>query len=76
MGKTIEAGLILRELQARQELGNVLIVCPKALVSKWRMEMRRFDEDFRAAERPTTLRYCLREAHLDGVWPAAATPAP
>ncbi len=69
VGKTIEAGLIFKELQARQELGNVLIVCPKALVSKWRLEMRRFDEDFRPLS-SETLRYCLQEAHLDGAWPA------
>jgi SNF2 family DNA or RNA helicase len=69
VGKTIEAGLILRELQTRQRVDNVLIVCPKALVPKWRMEMRRFDEDFRPLT-PETLRYCLREAHLDGAWPA------
>lgn len=68
MGKTIEAGLIFKELQARQELRNVLIVCPKALVSKWRLEMRRFDEDFRPLN-SETLRYCLQEAHLDEAWP-------
>jgi superfamily II DNA or RNA helicase len=33
------------------------------------MEMRRFDEDFRPLT-AETLRYCLREAHLDGAWPA------
>lgn len=69
VGKTIEAGLILRELQARQRVQNVIIVCPKALVSKWRSEMRRFDEDFSVLG-PEALRYCLREAHLDGAWPA------
>lgn len=69
VGKTIEAGLILRELQARQKVQNVIIVCPKALVSKWRAEMRRFDEDF-AVLGPEALRYCLREAHLEGAWPA------
>jgi len=68
VGKTIEAGLILRELQARQQVGNVLIVCPKALVTKWRAEMLRFDEQFEPLDGPT-LRYCLREAHLDGAWP-------
>jgi ATP-dependent helicase HepA len=68
VGKTIEAGLILRELQTRQHLDNILIVCPKALVSKWRAEMRRFDEDFRPLT-SETLSYCLRETHLDGVWP-------
>lgn len=69
VGKTIEAGLILRELQSRQELINILILCPKALVPKWRAEMRRFDEDFRPLT-SETLRYCLRETHQDGVWPS------
>ena len=69
VGKTIEAGLILKEMQTRQEMENVLIVCPKALVSKWQAEMRRFDEDFRPLT-AESLRYCLKETHLDGVWPA------
>lgn len=69
VGKTIEAGLILKELQSRQRLDNVLVVCPKALVTKWRAEMRRFDEDFHPLT-AETLRYCLRETQLDGAWPA------
>lgn len=69
VGKTIEAGLILKELQTRQRLDNVLIVCPKALVPKWREEMRRFDEDFRPLT-AESLQYCLHEAHLDGGWPS------
>lgn len=68
VGKTIEAGLILKELSARQTMDNVLIVCPKALVEKWRAEMRRFDEDFRVLT-AGNLHYCLREAHNDGAWP-------
>ncbi|MHB8644184.1 MAG: SNF2-related protein [Thermomicrobiales bacterium] len=68
VGKTIEAGLILKEMQARQDVGNVLIVCPKALVQKWRTEMRRFDEDFRPLN-SDQLQYCLNEAHVDGAWP-------
>lgn len=69
VGKTIEAGLILKELGVRQTLERVLVVCPKALTFKWQQEMRRFDEHFEilTAER---LRYCLNEAHLEGVWPA------
>jgi ATP-dependent helicase HepA len=69
VGKTIEAGLILKELQSRQRVDNVLVLCPKALVNKWREEMRRFDEDFRPLS-AENLRYCLEETHLDGVWPA------
>lgn len=69
VGKTIEAGLILKELQTRQQVDNVLIVCPKPLVTKWRAEMRRFDEDF-VPLTADTLRYCLDETHADGAWPA------
>lgn len=69
VGKTIEAGLILKELQSRQRVDNALVLCPKALVVKWREEMRRFDEDFRPLS-AENLRYCLEETHLDGVWPA------
>jgi ATP-dependent helicase HepA len=69
VGKTIEAGLILRELQTRQQLDKVLIVCGKKdLVTKWQKEMRRFDEDFRPLT-AESLNYCLRESRLDGVWP-------
>lgn len=69
VGKTIEAGLILRELQTRQQLEKVLIVCGKKdLVPKWQKEMRRFDEDFRPLT-AENLSYCLRESHLDGTWP-------
>ena len=48
LGKTIEAGIIFLELQARLVgLARVLIVCPSALTSKWHDEMRsRFDEQF------------------------------
>src|SRR2546426_5268591 len=48
VGKTIEAGLILKELQARQEIRSVLIICPRQLVveRKWELEMKRFDEKF------------------------------
>ncbi|MHA1250961.1 MAG: DEAD/DEAH box helicase [Candidatus Helarchaeota archaeon] len=47
VGKTIEAGYIISELLARNEINNILIVCPKNLVPKWIMEMKRFfNEDF------------------------------
>ena len=70
VGKTIEAGLILRELQARREIQSVLIVCPRSLVieRKWEIEMKRFDERFISIG-PQTLRYCIEEMDLDGIWP-------
>ena len=45
VGKTIEAGLILRELQARRDISSILIICPRPLVTerKWQNEMKRFE---------------------------------
>jgi ATP-dependent helicase HepA len=70
VGKTIEAGLIMKELQARQELESVLIICPRPLVTerKWLNEMKRFDEDFVQLD-SRTLRHCINETDLEGVWP-------
>jgi ATP-dependent helicase HepA len=62
VGKTIEAGLILRELQARKDVHSVLIICPKPLVAecKWQTEMKRFDEHFTPLD-GSDLRYCIKE---------------
>ncbi len=70
VGKTIEAGLILRELQARREVRSVLIICPRPLVTerKWLMEMKRFEERFTQLD-GNTLRYCISETDLEGEWP-------
>lgn len=70
VGKTIEAGLILKELQARSEIKSVLILCPKPLVAegKWRSEMKRFGEEFTHLD-GDTLHHCLHETDLDGEWP-------
>lgn len=70
VGKTIEAGLILKELQARRELKSVLVICPKPLVAerKWLNEMKRFDERFEHLD-GQALRYCINETDLDGSWP-------
>ena len=48
VGKTIEAGLIIKELEARTDLERVLIICPRPLVAerKWEREISRFDEEF------------------------------
>ena len=47
LGKTIESGLILTELEARKPLERVLIVCPSRLRDKWREELnRKFEQEF------------------------------
>ena len=46
-GKTIMAGLLLRELMQREDVARVLVLCPKALTDQWRREMwERFRERF------------------------------
>lgn len=71
VGKTIEAGLIIKELQARQKLESILVICPKPLVveDKWRNELKRFDEDFAHLD-SATLRHCVDEMRAEGRWPA------
>lgn len=68
VGKTIEAGLILKELEARSEIKSVLVICPRALVvdHKWRSEMLRFDEDFAELD-SSMLRHVV--VNYDGAWP-------
>lgn len=51
LGKTIEAGLILRELKLRGMARRILVVAPKGLVRQWQAEMRlHFGEHFQFIE--------------------------
>lgn len=58
LGKTIEAGLILVELRARQTMDSVLVVCPSNLTAKWKLELGlRFAEEFRILQVRDLLEY-------------------
>src|SRR5690606_17223293 len=47
LGKTIEAGLIMKELVVRGLARKILVICPATLREQWRDELReKFDEDF------------------------------
>ena len=47
LGKTIEAGMVIKELKARGLVRRVLVVCPTGLVTQWAAEMQdKFDERF------------------------------
>lgn len=47
LGKTIEAGMIIRELKSRGLVSRVLVVCPTGLVTQWSTEMQeKFHEKF------------------------------
>lgn len=71
VGKTIEAGLIIKELEARSELERIAVICPRPLVAerKWELEMKRFDEEFVPVDGPA-LRQILSDTDRDGEWPA------
>ncbi len=51
LGKTIEAGLILKELKTRGLVERTLVVAPAGLTSQWVREMAtHFEEDFRLVQ--------------------------
>ena len=53
LGKTIEAGLIMKEFLLREEINSILIVSPKSLLSQWKTEMaEKFAEAFLIANNP------------------------
>lgn len=66
LGKTIEAGLVLRELKLRGRAKRILVVAPKGLVRQWQAEMRQhFDEPLQFVD-PSSLAV-LRQWRGDSV---------
>jgi len=56
LGKTIQAGMILRELMLRRRIRRVLVLCPASLRSQWREEMdEKFSLPFQLVDRPRQL---------------------
>ena len=55
LGKTIEAGLVMKELKLRDKVRRVLVIVPHSLAGQWQSEMsQRFGEEFRIIQ-PTDL---------------------
>ena len=68
LGKTIEAGLIFRELKLRGLVKRVLVVAPKGLVTQWVQEMRtHFGEEFRLLT-PSEFSSWRNLTGADNVW--------
>lgn len=60
IGKTIEAGLIARELLDRGEIRRIAVICPAHLCDQWKAELRsKFDIDA-VVVRPGTVRQLER----------------
>jgi superfamily II DNA or RNA helicase len=65
LGKTIQAGMVIRELMLRRRIRRVLVLCPALLRSQWRDEMaEKFALPFEMVDRPKTLKL-QRELGLD-----------
>jgi superfamily II DNA or RNA helicase len=68
LGKTIEAGLIMRELKLRGLVRRTLVVAPKGLVTQWMAEMQsHFGEEFRFFS-PADYSSYRRIAPTENVW--------
>lgn len=68
LGKTIEAGLIIRELKLRGLVKRILVIVPRGLVNQWVAEMRtHFGEDFRLLI-PSDFETYRHLIHEDNVW--------
>ncbi len=61
LGKTIEAGLILREMIMRQKVKRIVIACPASVITQWQTEMEvRFGLTFVILDRDYVIQ-CRRE---------------
>lgn len=66
LGKTIEAGMILKELRARKEAERCLVIAPAGLLRQWQFELKsKFDEYFPIIN-SATVSYLRREQGFDG----------
>lgn len=68
LGKTIEAGLILRELKLRGLIKRALVIAPRGLVPQWIAEMQtHFGEQFRFFS-PADFPAFRRITSTDNIW--------
>lgn len=68
LGKTIEAGLVMRELKLRGLVRRVLVVAPKGLVAQWVQEMRtHFSETFHLLS-PNSFSNLRHIMGTDNIW--------
>lgn len=68
LGKTIEAGLIMRELKLRGLVNRTLVIAPKGLVTQWVAEMlTHFGEEFRLLI-PSDISAYRRISREENIW--------
>jgi len=68
LGKTIEAGLAIKELKMRGRAQRILVVAPKGLIPQWIVEMdEKFGEEFRFFD-PSEFKAYRRISGDENVW--------
>ena len=68
LGKTIEAGLVIKELKARGVAERVLVLAPSGIVSQWQFELKsKFSEVF-AVYNKATISYLQNKHPDENVW--------
>jgi superfamily II DNA or RNA helicase len=68
LGKTIEAGLIMRELKLRGQVLRTLVIAPKGLVTQWVAEMQtHFKEEFKLIV-PGDIAVYKKFSGKDNIW--------
>jgi len=68
LGKTIEAGLVIKELKTRGIVNRVLILAPSSIMGQWQMEMKsKFGLVF-SIYRGDTVSYLQNNHAADNVW--------
>ncbi len=73
LGKTIEAGLVARELMLRKRAREIVVACPPSMVTQWREELdQRFGLTFEVYDKRYVQR--VREQHGWGVNPWTTFP--
>jgi SNF2 family DNA or RNA helicase len=66
LGKTIEAGLVLKELRARDSAARCLVIAPPNLVRQWQFELKsKFNETFSIIN-SDTVRFLRNSQRLEG----------
>lgn len=69
LGKTIEAGLILRELMLRQRVQRVVVAAPPSVVPQWREELeQRFGLTFEIYDRAYVQRKRMERGYAINPW--------
>jgi ATP-dependent helicase HepA len=68
LGKTIEAGLVIKELKARGVADRVLVLAPSGIVSQWQFELKtKFSEVF-AVYNKATAAYLENKHPGENIW--------